>query len=173
MRFDIIWSKTLLKHMNSMSNDIVLEVSSEEDFPLLPTKEELLVWVERILLSRLRGPVELSIRFVTDPSMRYLNETYRQKKGLTNVLSFPCETPEFLDLPVKILGELIFCPHVVYTEAREQNKAVQAHWAHLLVHGVLHLLGYDHLADQEANVMEALEIELLAQLGFENPYVLK
>ena len=102
-----------------------------------------------------------------------LNREYRGKDKPTNVLSFPSELPEeVLDsLPREPLGDIIICVPVVFAEAAEQGKAARDHWAHLTVHGVLHLLGFDHIEDDEAEEMEGLEIRVLAGLGIANPYL--
>jgi len=111
---------------------------------------------------------ELSVRIVGLEESAELNETYRKKEGPTNVLSFPCEVPE--GVPCALLGDLVICAPVVEREAREQGKKAEAHWAHMVVHGVLHLQGYDHIETGDAERMEALEIEIMARLGFANPY---
>jgi probable rRNA maturation factor len=114
------------------------------------------------------GGYELSIRIVDETESAMLNQTYRDKSGPTNVLSFPCEVPE--GVPVEVLGDLVICAAVVEREAHEQGKPVEAHWAHMVVHGVLHLQGYDHVEEDEAEQMEAKEIALLTELGYSNPY---
>ncbi|CAD5107614.1 rRNA maturation RNase YbeY [Zestomonas carbonaria] len=125
-------------------------------------------WCELALRQR-EGDSELTIRLADEPEARELNRTYRDKDYATNVLSFPADIPdEMLDIP--LLGDLVICPAVVEREAAEQGKAPEAHWAHLVIHGCLHLLGYDHLEDEEAEEMEALERELLAELGHPDPY---
>ena len=96
------------------------------------------------------------------------NQTYRNKSGPTNVLSFPCELPE--GVPNDWLGDLVICSAVVEREALEQGKSPAAHWAHMVVHGLLHLQGYDHVEESEAEVMEAKEIAILERLGYPNPY---
>jgi len=111
---------------------------------------------------------ELSIRIVDEAESAELNQTYRHKLGPTNVLSFPCEVPA--GVPNDLLGDLVICAPVVEREAREQGKPAEAHWAHIVVHGVLHLRGYDHLQDDEAEKMESMEIEILSGLGYPNPY---
>ena len=111
---------------------------------------------------------ELSIRIVDEAESAELNQTYRHKIGPTNVLSFPCEVPA--GVPNDLLGDLVICAPVVEREAREQGKPAEAHWAHMVVHGVLHLRGYDHLQDDEAEKMESMEIEILSGLGYPNPY---
>jgi probable rRNA maturation factor len=111
---------------------------------------------------------ELSIRIVDEAESAEFNQTYRHKTGPTNVLSFPCEVP--VGVPHDLLGDLVICAPVVEREAQEQGKLAEAHWAHMVVHGVLHLLGYDHLQDDEAVQMESMEIEILSGLGYPNPY---
>jgi probable rRNA maturation factor len=111
---------------------------------------------------------EVTVRLVDTDESASLNNQYRDKSGPTNVLSFPFEAPAGITVP--LAGDLIICAPVVEREAREQRKTSMAHWAHMVVHGMLHLQGYDHIEDDEAEVMEALEIRLLAQLGFCNPY---
>ena len=126
-------------------------------------------WVEAALRgAKRRKPVELAIRIVDADEGRALNRDYRGKDYATNVLSFPAELPPGVQLP--LLGDLAICAPVVQREALEQGKRAKDHWAHLTVHGVLHLLGYDHIADDEAETMEALETRILAGLGIADPY---
>lgn len=113
-------------------------------------------------------PYELTIRIVDAAESQQLNRDYRGKDYPTNVLSFPFEAPPEVD--VAILGDLAICADVVKKEAQEQRKDVVAHWAHMVIHGTLHLLGYDHIEDDEADQMEALEIKLLAGFGITDPY---
>ncbi|SRR5690554_13831 len=113
-------------------------------------------------------PSEVTIRIVGTEESQALNHQYRGKDKPTNVLSFPFEAPAGITVP--LAGDLVICAPVVETEAQEQHKDPVAHWAHMVVHGMLHLQGYDHIEDDDAEVMEALEIRLLAQLGFINPY---
>jgi len=125
-------------------------------------------WCELALRQR-TADSEMTIRLVDEAEGRELNHTYRHKDYATNVLSFPADVPdELLDIP--LLGDLVICVPVVEREAAEQGKALEAHWAHLVIHGCLHLLGYDHIEDDEAEEMEALERELLAELGHPDPY---
>ncbi len=134
----------------------------------LPTEAQLRRWVELALRQR-TADSELTIRLVDAEEGQELNRTYRHKDYATNVLSFPAEVPDgLLDIP--LLGDLVICVPVVEREAREQNKALEAHWAHLVIHGCLHLLGYDHIDDEEAEEMEGLERQLLAELGYPDPY---
>jgi probable rRNA maturation factor len=125
-------------------------------------------WCELALRQR-SADSEMTIRLVDEAEGRELNHTYRHKDYATNVLSFPADVPDdLLDIP--LLGDLVICVAVVEREAAEQGKALEAHWAHLVIHGCLHLLGYDHIDDDEAEEMEALERELLAELGHPDPY---
>ncbi|MCK5191212.1 MAG: rRNA maturation RNase YbeY, partial [Methylococcales bacterium] len=111
---------------------------------------------------------EVVIRIVDEAEMIRFNEQYRGKKGPTNILSFPFESPEGFDS--NLLGDLLICAPVVENESRLQNKKLEHHWAHMIVHGVLHLLGYDHIDDKEAEEMEALEIKILKTIKIKNPY---
>ena len=124
-------------------------------------------WVESALGGR-RDVAEMTIRIVDEAESAELNQTYRQKQGATNVLSFPFEAPA--DVPMDLLGDLVICATVVEQQARQQHKTNEAHWAHMVVHGTLHLLGYDHIEEQQAEAMEALEISILKDMGLSNPY---
>ena len=112
---------------------------------------------------------ELSIRLVTKAESAELNEQYRHKHGATNILSFPMDSAMIQGIP--LLGDLAICADIVRDEALAQDKTELAHWAHLTVHGVLHLKGYDHENDKDAQEMEKLEIQILDTLGFNNPYL--
>jgi len=118
-------------------------------------------------------PVSLSIRIVDSAESAALNKSYRGKGYATNVLSFACELPRVMleQLDEMPLGDLVICAAVVRQEAMDQNKPAIAHWAHMVVHGVLHLNGYDHIDEHDAEQMEAEEIHILDQLGFSNPYI--
>jgi probable rRNA maturation factor len=113
--------------------------------------------------------VVTSVQIVSSDEMRELNQSWRGKDKPTNVLSFPMELPDEVEL--KMLGDVVLCPAVISTEAKQQHKPLLAHWAHMVVHGMLHLQGYDHIDDKQADEMEALEIRILNQLGFDNPYI--
>ena len=128
--------------------------------------------VARWIRAALAAPAQLAVRIVDEDEGRALNRDYRGKDYATNVLSFPAEVPEGLPKGVKfpLLGDLVICAPVVAREADEQGKALNAHYAHLTVHGVLHLLGWDHEDDKEADAMEQLEREILAELGIADPY---
>ncbi|SIT66469.1 probable rRNA maturation factor [Ectothiorhodosinus mongolicus] len=131
----------------------------------LPSPKKLHEWAN---LARQKTPGTVLIRVVDTEESAQLNQTYRQKSGPTNVLSFPFEAPP--EVPCTHLGDLVICAPVVLKQAEQQHKPVKNHWAHLVIHGVLHLRGYDHQDAAQATVMERLEIDLLSQLGLANPY---
>lgn len=137
------------------------------DMAGLPAPGAIESWVAAALAGRDAG-AQLTVRIVAEDEGRELNERYRRRTGPTNVLSFPFETPELLEPP--LLGDIVLCAPVVEREAAAQAKAPAAHWAHLVVHGVLHLLGYDHEDAREAAAMEGLETGILATLGLPDPY---
>jgi probable rRNA maturation factor len=132
----------------------------------VPDETQFQVWAEKAWLGE--DPSEVTIRIVGNEESQHLNHQYRGKDKPTNVLSFPFEAPPGITVP--LAGDLVICAPVVEKEAQEQHKEPVAHWAHMVVHGMLHLQGYDHIEDNEAEAMEALEVRLLAQLGFANPY---
>jgi len=146
-----------------------------------PGQTRLEQWVDAVVaVAGIDAPVSLTVRFVDTEEGRMLNREYRGKDYATNVLSFPLEQP---DLPAEMqadevasdhepryIGDLVICAPVVEREAEEQRKTRDDHFAHMVVHGVLHLLGYDHEDDAEAEQMEGLEIAILAGLGLDNPY---
>ncbi|MCL1138346.1 rRNA maturation RNase YbeY [Shewanella pneumatophori] len=133
----------------------------------LPSAAELELWVKTAIRDTM-SEAELTIRIVDVEESQSLNSTYRGKDKPTNVLSFPFEAPPGIELP--LLGDLVICAAVVEQEAIDQNKPLIAHWAHMVVHGCLHLLGYDHIEDLEAEEMESLETQLIESLGYNNPY---
>jgi len=134
----------------------------------IPSEAQFRQWCALALRQR-TADSELTIRIVDEAEGQLLNNTYRQRDYPTNVLSFPADVPDdMLDIP--LLGDLVVCAAVVEREAAEQGKPVDAHWAHMVIHGCLHLLGYDHIDDEEADEMESLERELLAELGHPDPY---
>jgi len=134
----------------------------------VPTASQFQRWAAAAFAGR-RDAAELSIRVVDEQEGAALNARYRGKDYATNVLSFPAELPPGVPLPV--MGDLVMCAAVVAREAAAQGKPVEAHWAHLTVHGCLHLLGYDHEDDGQAAEMEPLETAILAELGFPDPYL--
>lgn len=148
-------------------NQACIDLQIAAEHPDLPSLEALTTWVETVTAS-LPHRVELTIRIVDAAESRQLNRDYRGKDKPTNVLSFPFEVPEGIEL--NLLGDLVICAPVVADEAVQQHKPPLHHWAHMVIHGTLHLLGYDHIDDQEAEEMEALETRFLAKLGIPAPY---
>ncbi len=133
----------------------------------LPGEQEICKWV-RVALQERQEQAELVVRIVDEAEITALNRRYRGKEGATNVLSFPYEQVQGVE--TGLLGDVVICAPVVAEEAVAQGKPLDAHWAHMVIHGVLHLLGYDHYHDREAREMEQLETGQLASLGFMNPY---
>jgi len=146
---------------------LVMDIQCASDSKTLPSEAQLKSWATAALAS-LQPEAELSVRIVDLQESQQLNHQYRQKDKPTNVLSFPADLPEELNLP--LLGDLVICAPVVEKEALEQHKTLDAHWAHMTVHGILHLLGYDHIDDSDALTMESLETRILTTLGFPAPY---
>jgi len=132
-----------------------------------PEQAQFEKWVNAALQST-DEVCELSIRLVDSDESAELNSNYRGKSGPTNVLSFPFDSP--VPMEPRLLGDLIICVSIVEKEAAEQLKSVDDHWAHIVIHGCLHLLGYDHIEDDEAEEMESLEIAILQSLNIDNPY---
>jgi probable rRNA maturation factor len=133
-----------------------------------PDQEQIQQWVDAAL-DGFNQDTEIVVRIVDEQESAELNEQYRLKPGPTNILSFPVEVPEGIEL--NLLGDLVVCAPVLEKEALEQHKALTDHWAHIIVHGVLHLLGYDHLDEDEAELMESKEITILNKLNIKNPYI--
>ncbi len=142
--------------------DVQLATSTDN----VPGEEVFQHWVDQIEDS---SEHEISLRVVDEAEMARLNEQYREKVGPTNVLSFPADLPDVVNVPY--LGDIVICAPIVAKEATNQGKSLDSHWAHLIVHGILHLKGYDHIDDVDAETMESLEIEIMQKLGFANPYV--
>jgi len=149
-----------------MNNHIDLQIACEATE--LPSIELFQRWTDSALTAITDQEFELTIRLVNNEESQQLNSQFRQKDNPTNVLSFPFEVPDGIEL--NLLGDLVVCVPVVEQEAKEQNKKLFDHWAHMIIHGCLHLLGYDHINDIDADKMEALEIKILAQLSINNPY---
>lgn len=147
-----------------------LQVVTQSD-KNIPDENQLGQWVKAAIVasnSEKRDEAELTIRVVEADESNAINLQFRAKDKPTNVLSFPFQNPPGLTLP--LLGDLIICQEIIETEAKEQDKALQAHWAHMVIHGTLHLLGYDHIENDEALEMESLETNILVTLGFPPPY---
>ena len=159
--------------MAKTSISAIVQVACDADD--VPSSDEITDWLVLAAVEAEveRGNCEVAVRVVDEDEIRELNRTYRGKDAPTNVLSFPADLESMPGLPsddVRLLGDLIICAPVVAREASEQEKAVAEHWAHMVVHGVLHLLGYDHETDAEAERMESLEARILARRGLQNPY---
>lgn len=148
-----------------MTLEVDVQIASDEDD--LPDPAELRIWAGAAV-EGYRDDAELTIRVVDDAESAQLNTTYRQKAGATNVLSFPFEPPPGVEMA--LLGDIVICAPIVRQQAREQSKSLNSHWAHMVVHGALHLLGFNHKKENDAEEMEAIEARILSRLGFDNPY---
>ena len=146
---------------------IDLQIACEQETGL-PTAEQIEQWATAAVQPQ-SDEVEMTVRIVDEAESHELNLNYRGKDRPTNVLSFSFECPDEVELP--LLGDLVICRQVVEREAQEQDKSLMAHWAHMVVHGSLHLLGYDHIEDDEAEEMESLETQIMTGLGFADPYL--
>ena len=158
-------------NMSKTTTDMSVEtqcsdVISSKTF--IPSERQFEQWARAALVQQSQEDAELFIRVVDSEESRALNAEYRDKDKPTNVLSFAMEAPEYIE--PRVLGDLIICADIVEQEAQQQAKPCEAHWAHMVVHGVLHLLGFDHQTDEGAVAMESLEIEILQGLGYANPY---
>lgn len=149
----------------SIELDLQLAVQDENG---LPAYDDFSTWLSAAV-TPFQPQAEVTVRIVDEQESHQLNLSYRGKDKSTNVLSFPFEAPPGIEMD--LLGDLIICRQVVEREAEEQNKPLLAHWAHMVVHGSLHLLGYDHIEDDEAEEMESLETEIMQKMGFEDPYL--
>jgi len=150
-----------------MNVDLDVQYAIVDDDGEPPSPELIRTWVEAALNDQ-RDVAELTVRIVAAEEIQELNRNYRHKDKPTNVLSFPFEKIDGIELP--LLGDIVICAAVVAREAQQQHKPLLNHWAHMVVHGVLHLLGYDHIDEVEAEEMETLEIKVLQGLGINNPY---
>ena len=148
---------------------IILDLQLASNANNLPSEAQFQQWLEAAVLP-FQAEAEVTVRIVDSQESQQLNSQYRAKDKPTNVLSFPFQCPPGIELP--LLGDLVICAAVVAEEASEQGKALEAHWAHMVIHGCLHLLGFDHINDDDAAEMEAEEIQILQQLGITNPYLL-
>lgn len=149
----------------SISDALTSEVTESGDDDV-PEPGLLQSWAAAAYLDK--TPAVASLLVTTAEEIQQLNKQYRDKDKATNVLSFPMDSPEEVD--VCLLGDIVLCAEVIRQEAAQQSKASNAHWAHMVVHGMLHLQGYDHIDDPDAEEMEQLERNILKQLGFPDPY---
>lgn len=132
----------------------------------IPDLAQLQSWACAAYLDK--TPAIVSLLITSSDEIQALNKQYRGKDMATNVLSFPMQSPAEVD--ICLLGDVVLCAEVIKQEAKQQSKAEQSHWAHMVVHGMLHLQGYDHVEDDEAQIMEQLEIKILKQIGIDSPY---
>jgi len=147
--------------------DVVMQVQTE--CASLPTETDFVRWLSETLQDN-TACLEVVVRIVDEAESADLNQTYRSKQGPTNVLSFPFDAPA--EVENNLLGDLVICAPVIEREALQQGKKVEAHWAHMAVHGGLHLQGYEHQTDAQAEEMESLETEILTGMGYAAPYQL-
>lgn len=139
----------------------------------IPISDDELTALASLALNTERQNAELTLRLVDAEEMIHLNHTYRKQNKTTNVLAFPCSLPDNITLDCPLLGDIIICPEVLLEESKTLNKTLKEHWSLIVIHGVLHLLGYDHIKDEDACIMQAIEIKLLAELGYANPYAIE
>lgn len=150
-----------------MNYKIALQIACQDKLPV--NGKIIKNWVKLTLEEHIKRG-ELTIRFVTMDEITNLNMTYRHQNKPTNVLAFPSQLPDSVVLNYPLLGDVVICPAVLQQEATTQNCPLTAHWAHIVIHGVLHLLGFDHIETDDAKRMQTVEIQLLEKLGFTNPY---
>jgi probable rRNA maturation factor len=150
-----------------MNYHIDIQQASKEVLPV--TDDTLIYWASTALYSHY-DTAELTLRMVDPEEITQLNHIYRHQNKPTNVLSFPASYPKNIELDIPLLGDVIICPSVLKEESQSLGKPLTDHCAHIVLHGVLHLLGYDHIEPNDAEKMQALEIQLLSQLNFEIPY---
>jgi probable rRNA maturation factor len=152
--------------------DLYFEVAddlSAAEHDSLVSAENVLSWLNTAIQHlNVSTPIELTVRAISKAESQALNFAYRAKDKPTNVLSFAADTPDFVESDY--IGDIAICVAVLTEEAQTQNKTNKAHWAHLCVHGLLHLLGYDHIHEEHARIMETLETSILASLGIDDPY---
>ena len=150
------------------THEIDVQIACVDKVPV--STEQLTSWIG-MTLDEHQSNGELTLRLVDTQEILELNSTYRKQNKPTNVLAFPSSIPDTIELDHPFLGDVVVCPAVLQSEAMEQKVPLEAHWAHIVIHGVLHLLGYDHIEEDDAIVMQKMEIKLLGKLKFANPYL--
>ena len=164
--------------LSEKSVSVILDLQLASDCSDIPTQQDIQLWLNTLLCYQQLDNKEITVRIVDDAEIHQLNQQYRGKDKATNVLSFPFEMPELV-LPDGVhldesmsnfLGDIVICAQVVKQESKQQNKMIGHHWAHMLIHGTLHLLGYDHIEEHDAQEMEGIEIAILRKLGIDDPY---
>lgn len=154
-----------------MQVSIDLQIATDEAIENFPSLEKMQLWAQTALLEGgYQKDSEITIRMVDKDEIHELNRDYRNVDRPTNILSFPFEGVEGIEEQFPFIGDLVICKDVLIAECKEQNKTLEEHFCHLIIHGCLHLIGYDHIQDDEAEIMEGHEIKALATLGFKNPY---
>ena len=148
----------------------MIEIQNASNMNSLPTDNLLTQWAEQALDEQHQA-AEITLRIVDEEEGVALNKEWRKKESATNVLSFP--VGETLEHAPNLLGDIVICAPIVEREANEQGKISDAHWAHLVIHGVLHLQGYDHESNEQASIIESKEIRILKKIGYANPYETK
>ena len=147
--------------------NLMIDIQKISNLNSLPENDSIIKWAKKALDKKYKG-AEIVIRIVDENESRELNKIWCKKNYATNVLSFPISKP--IKQAPNLLGDVVICANLVVTEAKEQNKNIDEHYAHLIIHGILHLQGYDHQSQDEANIMENKEINILNNLGYNNPY---
>ena len=154
--------------------EIILDLQNVIDSKQIPDLSNMKKWISATLenLNANFNQPEVTIRVVSLAESQELNHQYRDKNQPTNVLSFPFEVPEMIPVEdfAEFLGDLVICEDIIVQEAKEQKKSLESHWAHMIIHGLLHLVGFDHITAKDAEEMEGIEVKVLAELGFANPY---
>lgn len=154
-----------------MEISIDLQIATDEKLEDYPSIEKIELWARTALsVAGRKSDSEITVRMVNSSEIHELNNTYRHVDKPTNILSFPFELPDGID-DMPLLGDLVICKEVLERECVEQKKTLEEHFCHLIIHGCLHLLGFDHIEDDEAEQMEGLEVEALKSLGFKDPYI--
>ena len=144
-----------------------IDIQNVSGIDSLPDDVLIIKWA-KLALDKKHKEAEITLRIVDIAEGKELNKEWRKKDSATNVLSFPVGEP--IEQVPNLLGDIVICAPIVEQEAKEQEKDIEAHWAHLIIHGILHLQGYDHESDEDANIMETKEIHILKQSGYANPY---
>jgi probable rRNA maturation factor len=164
--------------LSELSVSAILDLQLASDSADIPKQGDIQLWLDTLLLHQQIAEKEVTVRIVDSAEIQQLNQQFRGKDKATNVLSFPFEMPE-LNLPdgaqldesmSNFIGDIVVCAQVVTQESQQQNKLLSHHWAHMIIHGTLHLLGFDHIEEQEAQEMEGIEIAILQKLAIDDPY---
>lgn len=154
--------------MPASTGGLIVDLQLNSQAADLPAADSVQRWADAAWQGE--GEAEATVRVVDEAESAELNQTYRHKSGPTNVLSFPVEAEDLPGLDLPLLGDLVICAPVVAREAAEQGKPAEAHWAHMIVHGMLHLQGHDHIEPDAAEAMERLETDIMRGLGYPDPY---